>query len=126
MQVDVDGLGPGAGADWSPAAVATYFCCAEAAQNALKHSGAATLSITVAAGESGIGFSVADDGRGIAGGREDLGGIRGLDDRVAALGGTITVESDAGVGTTVRGFVPVVAGGGGVLPAAGLVGLDHA
>jgi signal transduction histidine kinase len=96
----------GAGAGWSDAAVAVWFCCAEAVQNAVKHSSGTTISITVRADEAGVEFTVADDGRGMAEPAGSLGGIRGLDDRVAALGGTVAVDSGPGMGTTVRGWVP--------------------
>jgi signal transduction histidine kinase len=98
--------GVAAGTGWSEMAVAIWFCCSEAVQNAVKHSGGTTISIEVRAGEDGVEFTVADDGRGIAGPAEGLGGVRGLDDRVAALGGVITVDSAPGTGTTVHGFIP--------------------
>jgi signal transduction histidine kinase len=98
--------GPGAAAGWSDAAVAVWFGCAEAVQNAVKHSAGTTISIAVRAGEAGIEFTVTDDGRGIAGSPGGLGGIRGLDDRVAALGGAVAVDSAPGAGTAVRGFLP--------------------
>ncbi len=114
VRVRVDLPAAGAPATWSDAAVATYFCCSEAVQNAVKHSSATNLSIAVVATESRIDFTVTDDGTGIAAGGADagFGGIRGLDDRVAALGGAIVVESAPGHGTVVRGFVPLDAGAG--------------
>ena len=47
-----------------------------------------------------------DDGRG---GADPLrgSGLHGLADRVAALGGTISVDSPAGVGTTLRASLPL-------------------
>lgn len=98
-------LPPDSPAGWSDAAVAVWFCCTEAVQNAVKHSSGTTISITVRAAAAGVEFAVVDDGRGIdRAGR--LGGIRGLDDRVAVLGGTIAVDSAPGAGTAVRGLVP--------------------
>jgi signal transduction histidine kinase len=96
---------------WSDAAVATYFCCAESVQNALKYASASTILIEVRADESIIRFRVVDDGRGVDSASDALlGGIRGLDDRVAALGGQIMVESAQGQGTIVRGVIPLGAG----------------
>ncbi len=96
--------GPGGG--WSDVAVATWFCCSEAVQNAVKHSGGTSISIDVVADGTGVAFTVADDGRGIDGSTGAPGGIHGLDDRVAALGGTITVDSAPGSGTVVHGVIP--------------------
>ena len=117
VRLTVD-LPPGTGADegWSDAAVAVWFCCAEAVQNAVKHSAGTTISIDVRATAAGVEFTVGDDGRGIAGPPGGLGGIRGLDDRVAALGGTIAVHSAPGAGTAVRGFLPTGSLRAGSLP----------
>jgi len=93
---------------WSDAAVAAYFCCSEAVQNAVKYACAASIRITVGLDETGITFGVTDDGRGIGGRAEMPGGMQGLEDRVAALGGRILVESAPGRGTRVSGFVPHV------------------
>jgi signal transduction histidine kinase len=50
--------------------------------------------------------TIADDG--VGGASASAGsGLRGLADRLEALGGTMTVESRAGTGTTVRAAVPV-------------------
>jgi signal transduction histidine kinase len=51
-------------------------------------------------------IAVADDGVGGAC-AEDGGGLRGLGDRVEALGGRLTLTSARGQGTTVRARVPV-------------------
>ena len=50
--------------------------------------------------------SVSDDGRG---GADPLGGsgLHGLADRVAALGGTLTVDSPPGGGTTIVASLPL-------------------
>jgi signal transduction histidine kinase len=53
-----------------------------------------------------LDVAVADDG---AGGADAAGGtgIRGLADRVEALGGRLELESPAGAGTTVRARLPL-------------------
>ncbi len=100
--------GPASGPDaWTDAAVAVWFCCAEAVQNAVKHSGGRSISIDVRPGRAAIEFEVADDGCGIDAAAGGFGGIRGLDDRVAALGGSVRIDAAPGVGTAVRGTVPV-------------------
>jgi signal transduction histidine kinase len=63
----------------------------------------------VAAGE--LRVEVSDDGRG--GADPDAGtGLRGLADRVAALGGRLDVESPAGAGTRVVASLPLSAAAG--------------
>ncbi|HEX8869669.1 MAG TPA: ATP-binding protein, partial [Lentzea sp.] len=81
----------------SPVAERTcYFVVAEALTNAAKHSRAREVCIEVTCVDGLVTVEVRDDG---AGGVSEL---RGLDDRVAALGGRLTVHSPVGEGTTVR------------------------
>ena len=85
---------------------AAYFVVAEALANVAKHAQATVARVTVAAAGELV-VEVTDDGRG---GADPLrgSGLRGLSDRVAALGGTLRVYS--GVGTTVRATFPVTPG----------------
>ncbi len=54
-------------------------------------------------------FDVHDDGEGFDVGTVERGsGLQGMADRIDAIGGSITVESVPGAGTTIRGSVPVV------------------
>jgi PAS domain S-box-containing protein len=89
---------------WSPdIEAAAYFVVAEALANVVKHSGATAASVRVVAARSVV-VEVYDNGRGGA----DPGrgtGLRGLSDRVAALGGLLEVESSAS-GTLVRAALP--------------------
>jgi PAS domain S-box-containing protein len=90
-----------------PAAVeaAAYFVVAEALTNAARHaSGASAVEVRVQVEDGSVAVTVADDGPG--GAKLDGGGLGGLADRVAALGGELTVLSPAGVGTTVRAEIP--------------------
>ena len=86
---------------------AVYFCILEALQNAVKHSGADEVTVWVRA-DPRLEFAVVDDGRGFdqadAG---HTGGLLGMDARVRAVGGTLTVESSPGGGTSVRGWIPL-------------------
>jgi signal transduction histidine kinase len=88
---------------------AVYFCCLEALQNAAKHAGdGAQAMITVHVDEGALLFEVHDDGAGFdvaAGGHGH--GFVNMSDRVGAIGGTITVESAPGRGTTIRGRLPL-------------------
>jgi signal transduction histidine kinase len=93
---------------------AAYFCCLEAVQNAGKHAGpAARISVSVGAGPAGLWFEVCDDGAGFAldtsagSAPASLGhGFVNMQDRLGAIGGTLTVVSAPGRGTTVRGTLP--------------------
>jgi PAS domain S-box-containing protein len=88
---------------------AVYFCCLEALQNVAKHAhGASAVSITLS--ESGHGelrFEVRDDGPGFAPASGDGSGLANMRDRVAALGGSLTIDSAAGDGTCVAGRIPL-------------------
>ena len=110
--VDPGSPGPaGPAGAWTDAAVAVWFCCAEAVQNAVKHSGGRSISIDVRPARGAIEFEVVDDGRGIDDTAGGFGGIRGLDDRVAALGGQVWIAAAPGAGTAVRGTVPLPGAG---------------
>lgn len=85
---------------------AIYFCCLEAIQNAIKHSGAPGVIVALEAGADGVVFRIRDDGRGFAPGETAGTGLQNMSDRLAALSGHITVESSPGAGTTVIGRVP--------------------
>jgi PAS domain S-box-containing protein len=88
---------------------AVYFTVAEALTNVVKHAGASEAGVTVRADESLLRVEVVDDGCGgasVAAGS----GMRGLGDRVAALGGALQVISPPGEGTTVRALLPLDGG----------------
>ena len=88
---------------------AVYFCCLEALQNVGKHAGAgAQARLRLWESGDGVCFEIADDGTGFDGGAVDGGGtgLTNMRDRVAALGGTLTIESASGLGTRVEGRVP--------------------
>ena len=86
---------------------AIYFCCLEALQNATKHSGATVGRIVLQTTDTGLRFTVSDDGRGYDASHVPAGsGLRNMADRLAALGGTIEVRSAPGQGTTVTGCLP--------------------
>jgi signal transduction histidine kinase len=94
-------------ADALPDAVGTtaYFVASEAIANAVKHSGAGRISVRVARDRDDLVVQVSDDGRGGATIRPTA-GLAGLHDRVAALGGSLLVDSETGRGTTVRAILP--------------------
>jgi signal transduction histidine kinase len=89
---------------------AVYFCVVEALQNALKHgAGAHRIAVRIdGAGGVDLRFTVRDDGAGAPGGEVTPGvGITNMRDRLATIAGALDVSSTPGVGTTVRGRVPV-------------------
>jgi len=85
-----------------------YFVVAEALANVGKHSGASEAAVAIAARSGRLVVTITDDGRGgavgdLAGGS----GLSGLADRVAAVGGTLTIESPVGAGTRVIAELPL-------------------
>jgi signal transduction histidine kinase len=87
--------------------VAAYYIAAEALTNAAKHARASVVNMEVATDDRNLSLVVRDDG---VGGADPGGGsgLVGLQDRVEALGGTITVDSAAGSGTSVAVTLPNV------------------
>lgn len=86
-----------------------YFVVAEALTNVAKHAHANQAVVTVRYDENQLYVSIFDDGRGGAGvGEEssDATGLRGLDERVRAAGGTFSVSSPASGPTIVTAVVP--------------------
>ena len=84
---------------------AAWFVVSEACANALKHSGAARLVISLRTAGGRLVLRVDDDGCGIAAAAAAV-GLRPLRDRVAALGGTLAVTGRPGSGTTVEAVLP--------------------
>lgn len=78
-----------------------YLVVSEAVTNALKHARADRIDVAVSQAGRRMSIEVRDDG--VGGAPED--GPVALRDRVASVGGTITVDSPAGGGTTVRAVV---------------------
>ncbi len=84
---------------------AAYFVASEALTNAAKHSYGSEVRVTASDDGQRLVVEIADDGIGAAtttGGS----GLRGLADRVEALGGRFTVSSPPGRGTTMRAEIP--------------------
>jgi signal transduction histidine kinase len=89
---------------------ATYFSCLEALQNVAKYARASRAVVTLSDGAGILRFEVADDGAGFDRSVTSYGtGLQGIADRLAALDGTLTVESSANAGTKVIGLIPVIA-----------------
>lgn len=84
-----------------------YFCGLEALQNAVKHSGATRITVRLSSSDGGH-LEVADDGRGLPPGDPSGSGLTNMRDRIESVGGTLSVDSHGGHGTTVRAWVPEV------------------
>ena len=72
---------------------AAYFVVAEGLANVLKHSGSTQARVTFSATDSCLMVAVADDGRGFDAETVRESGLRGLRDRVEALGGHLDLCS---------------------------------
>jgi|SRR5829696_3124880 len=99
LDVSADGSLP------SRVEAASYFVVAEALTNVAKYAGATRVRVSVRPAAGGLLVEVSDDGRGGADPAAGS-GLRGLLDRVSALGGTLEVDSQVGGGTTVRAAIP--------------------
>ena len=85
-----------------PLEAAAYFVVAESLTNAVKHAEASEVRVRMATEAGELRVEIADDGRGGADPASGGTGLRGLADRVEALGGRLALESPPGAGTTVR------------------------
>jgi signal transduction histidine kinase len=87
-------------------ATAAYFVCSEALANVVKYADASSVVISVTRQPGRVLVRVADDGAGgavIGAGT----GLRGLADRLDALGGTLGLESPLGGGTHLTADIPL-------------------
>jgi signal transduction histidine kinase len=91
-----------------PAAIeaAAYFLVAEALTNVARYAEATSARVVIRREADLLLVEVADDG--VGGVDPSAGsGIRGLDDRVAAVGGALQIDSPVGHGTRLRASIPV-------------------
>ena len=84
---------------------AAYYVVAEGLANVHKHAGASQIAVNARAGEEKLHVEVVDDGKG--GADEEGTGLRGLSDRVEALGGHLTLTSPPGGGTRLVAEIPL-------------------
>jgi PAS domain S-box-containing protein len=88
-----------------PVEAAAYYVVAEALANVHKHAGATRVVVHAAEEDHRLVVEVADNG---VGGADDEGsGLRGLADRVEALGGRLSLDSPPGGGTRLLAEIPV-------------------
>jgi PAS domain S-box-containing protein len=89
-----------------PIEAAAYYVVAETLTNVAKYASASEARVLLARRDGHAHVEVSDDGVGGADARAGS-GLRGLADRVEALGGRLTVTSPPGEGTQVRAELPV-------------------
>jgi len=95
-------------ARYPPAVEATaYFVISEALANVARHAQASKAEITACGDGGRLAVEIRDDGIGGAPARGGS-GLTGLADRVAALGGRLTITSPPGGGTTIRADLPCI------------------
>ena len=105
--IPVEVRGEGIGRYEQEVEAAVYFCVLEALQNVAKYANASGAHVRLVQADGRIGFEVTDDGSGFDPDRTPLGsGLQGMKDRLEALGGSPTVTSSVGAGTTVGGSIP--------------------
>ena len=84
-----------------------YFCVLEALNNVAKYAGASHVDVRLWWQDGEVVFEVGDDGVGFDPAARGYGtGIRGMADRLEALGGTLEVQSASRAGTKILGRVP--------------------
>jgi signal transduction histidine kinase len=104
MDLRIDGDLP------EPVEVGAYYVVSEMLTNAAKHAHASVVEVHAEASGGRLRVCVRDDG---VGGADPLdgSGLVGLKDRIEALGGTFSMRSPVGRGTTVTCELPVLASG---------------
>lgn len=86
---------------------AAYFFVSEALTNALKHAAASRVQVRFHSTPNQLVVEVDDDGNGFEPGKVRLSGLRGLEDRIEALGGRVEIVSRPGDGTRLRANLPL-------------------
>jgi signal transduction histidine kinase len=105
VHVQLDGRLP------EPIEVAAYYVVCETLANVVKHARASVVEVDAEISADMLRLCVRDDG--IGGAQPARGsGFTGLRDRVEALGGTFTLHSPVGGGTTIRCELPTTLGRG--------------
>lgn len=90
----------------APVEAAVFFVCSEALTNVAKYAKASSVAIDVAEAGPTLTVRIVDDGCGGADPSRGS-GLRGLEDRVEALGGRISIQSPVGIGTRLEVELPL-------------------
>lgn len=86
---------------------AAYFIICEALVNVMKHARVSEAKVAMQRSNGVLRVSVSDRGCGLTPGADRGSGLTGLRDRVAVLGGELSIDSSQGVGTTVTATLAV-------------------
>ncbi len=86
---------------------AAYFFVSEGLANILKYASASRVHVRFKSEPGQLVIEVEDDGRGFEPAGVKKSGLRGLEDRISALGGRVEVASRPGHGTELRAYLPV-------------------
>jgi signal transduction histidine kinase len=99
LEVAVDGRLP------EPAEVTAYYVVSESLANAQKYAQASRVRVSATRRDGALEVEVVDDG--VGGAQADGGsGLRGLADRLDAVGGRLEVSSPVGGGTRIAAGIP--------------------
>ena len=105
VPVTLDSDGDGNGRLPEAVEVAAYFVVAEALANVAKYARASEANVALRRVDGRVTVDVTDDGIGGADAANGS-GLRGIADRVAALEGTLSIESPQGGGTRLHVEIP--------------------
>ncbi|WP_375479441.1 histidine kinase [uncultured Jatrophihabitans sp.] len=86
---------------------AAYFVAIEGLTNVMRHAGVATASVGLSRSVDELRVEIVDNGSGFRADAVTTHGLRGLADRLQALGGRLDVASTPGAGTTLVGVLPL-------------------
>jgi signal transduction histidine kinase len=106
VEVHANGLGEGARFPLELEGAA-YFFVSEGLANILKYASASRVHVRFYTEPGQLVVEVEDDGRGFELTGVKKSGLRGLEDRISALGGRVEVVSRPGHGTELRAYLPV-------------------
>jgi signal transduction histidine kinase len=106
VTIDPDGVGRGMRFAAEVEGAAYFFVC-EGLANVLKHAAAQHTTIRLSARPSLLSIEVSDDGRGFEPSAIRPTGLRGIQDRIEALGGSVRIDSHLATGTTLLARLPV-------------------
>lgn len=107
VEVHANGLGQGARFPLELEGAA-YFFVSEGLANILKYASASRVHVRFHSEPGQLVIAVEDNGRGFEPAGVKKSGLRGLEDRISALGGRVEVASRPGHGTELRAYLPVV------------------
>jgi signal transduction histidine kinase len=106
VTIDSDGVGRGTRFTAEIEGGVCFFVC-EGLANMLKHSAALHTTIRLSASKSMLSVAVIDNGCGFEPSAVRPTGLRGLQDRIEALGGSVSIDSHPAAGTTLLARLPV-------------------